>query len=323
MNYFYDLAEQICRGRVLSSHEAQRLLELPYTRTSELFPGTDLIRYSHFGKKVSICAITNAKSGRCSEDCAFCAQSGHHLSMVDEYPLKKAEELADLGKMAEGSGIRRFSMVTSGKGLTPEEIKEIGRAALEISSGRIRVCASLGVMEPQDLSFLKKSGVLRYHHNLETSPGFFPEICTTHNFSSRVDTVAAARKAGLSVCSGGVFGLGETDAQIVQLALILRDLKVDAVPLNFLIPVPGTPLENLSQLTPLRCLKIICLFRYLLPDREIIVCGGRMHNLRELHSMIFLAGASGVMTGDYLTRKGRSLGEDLELIRDLGLEPAL
>ncbi|WP_028575745.1 biotin synthase BioB [Desulfonatronovibrio hydrogenovorans] len=322
MNYFYELAKRAASGHSPDKKEIERILCLPYTETISLLPGTDLIRQTYFGRKVSLCTITNAKSGKCSEDCSFCAQSAHHGCVVDEYPLKKAGELAETGKALRGSGINRFSMVTSGKGLSSHEIQTVGRAVRDLNASGIRTCASLGVLKSVDLDYLKQSGLERYHHNLETAPSLFPRICTTHDFAQRVDTVAYARRAGLSVCSGGVFGIGETDAQVAELAMVLKDLDVDAVPVNFLIPIPGTPLENVPGLTPLRCLKIISILRFLLPDKEIIVCGGRMQNLRDLHPLIFMAGASGIMTGNYLTREGRSLEEDLRLIRDMGLEPA-
>lgn len=325
MNYFYSLAQKISQGHSLTKTELTALLDLPYTKVRDLFPGADMLREKFFGNRVSLCSITNAKSGKCSEDCSFCAQSVHHGRDVQEYPLKTATELADLGKTVAGtgSGIKRYSMVASGRGLVSEELEVIAGAARELDSAGIRTCASLGILSDRDFDLLKGSGLKRYHHNLETAPGFFPQICTTHNFSQRVETVNKAKKAGFSVCSGGVFGLGETDAQVVELALLLKELEVDAVPVNFLIPIPGTPLENTPVLTPLRCLKIIGLLRYILADREIIVCGGRIQNLRELHPFVFMAGASGIMTGNYLTRQGRLVEEDLRLIKDLGLEPDL
>ncbi len=319
MNYFYDLARSISSGHLPGQDELDALLELPYTKTSTLFPGAELLREKYFGRKISLCTITNAKSGKCSEDCVFCAQSSHH-GQVDDYPLKSWMELSEIGKSVFGSAINRFSMVTSGKSLSSEEIQEVVKAVRELAVNNISTCASLGILNPGDFKHLQKAGLERYHHNLETAPGFYPSICTTHDITARIKSVSDAKKAGLSVCSGGVFGIGETDAQVIELALTLKDLDVDAVPVNFLVPVPGTPLENVPRITPLRCLKIISILRYILPDKEIIICGGRIENLRELHPFIFMAGASGLMTGNYLTRKGRMLEEDKCLIRDLGFE---
>ncbi len=318
MNYFYNLACAVASGHLPTQDELDRLLSLPYTQVTSLFPGADMLRAKHFGKKISLCAITSAKSGKCSEDCAFCAQSAHHRT-GDGYPLRNWMELAETGKSIAGRTIKRFSMVTSGRSASFDEIQEIVRAIRELDGHNVLTCASLGILKAGDFDRLKKAGLKRYHHNLETAPGFFPNICTTHNIADRIRTVQAAKKAGLSVCSGGVFGIGETDVQVVELARTLRDLDVDAVPVNFLVPVPGTTLENLPGVTPLRCLKIISLMRYIIPDREIIICGGRMENLHELHPFVFMAGASGIMTGNYLTRQGRTLDEDTRLIKDLGL----
>ncbi len=320
MNYFYNLAEAAAAGNVPGREDLERLVSVPSARTFDLFPGADMLRRKFFGSKVSLCTITNAKSGRCTEDCAFCAQSSRH-GQAKTYPLKSRAELAATGRTVSGTPIKRFSMVTSGRGLLSEEVQLIAGAVRDLGPENVETCASLGILRPPDFEVLKKAGLNRYHHNLETAPGFFPGICTTHGIEQRMETVRAARRAGLSVCSGGVFGIGETDAQVIELALTLRELDVDAVPVNFLVPIPGTPLENMAGLTPLRCLKIICLMRYILADKEIIICGGRMENLAELHPLVFMAGASGIMTGNYLTRKGRSMDEDLKMIRDLGLEP--
>jgi biotin synthase len=320
MNYFHELAQGVASGKVPAKEDQDRLLSLPYPEVSTLFYGADMLRRKYFANRISLCTITNAKSGKCAEDCVFCAQSSHYQGAAQTYPLKKARELADTGKSVAGSDIKRFSMVTSGRSPSPDEIMEVAHAVRELAHEKIQTCASLGILDSKDLDHLRQAGLERYHHNLETAPGFFSRICSTHDIALRIQTVNKAKQAGLSVCSGGIFGLGETDAQVVELALTLRDLDVDAVPLNFLVPIPGTPLENAPRITPLRCLKIISLMRYILPDKEIIICGGRMENLRELHPLIFMAGASGVMTGNYLTTKGRSLEEDVRLIRDLGLE---
>lgn len=185
----------------------------------------------------------------------------------------------------------------------------------------VDLCASLGILDDDALKKLAAAGVSRYHHNLETARTHFSSICTTHTFDQRIETLAKAKKAGMSVCSGGIFGMGETDKQILELAMELKTLNVDAVPLNFLSPIPGTPLETADLLTPLRCLKIIALFRYVLPDKQILICGGREANLGILQPMIFFAGASGIMTGNYLTTQGPSLENDLDMLDQLGLVP--
>ena len=183
----------------------------------------------------------------------------------------------------------------------------------------ISTCVSLGILDAEDFGVLKKAGISRYHHNLETSRSHFDKICSSHTFDERVETIKVAQSEGLSVCSGGVFGLGETDEQILELALELKALNVDAVPINFLVPIKGTPTENADFLTPLRCLKIIAMLRFVLPDKDILVCGGREANLGDLTPFVFYAGASGIMTGDYLTTAGRTMDKDLEMIERLGL----
>jgi biotin synthase len=220
-------------------------------------------------------------------------------------------------------GVREFSIVTSGKTLhSVKEKEEILRAlCLLREDGRVLRCASLGILSRGDLRLLKDAGLTKYHHNLETARSFFPAICSTHSYEEDVATVEAAKELGLKGCSGGLFGLGESLAQRVELAATLRELDVDSVPVNFLNPIPGTPLEKKDALTPLDCLKIIAVYRLMMPEKGIYVCGGRDLNLRDLQSWIFMAGANGLMVGDYLTTSGRNLELDLKMLSDLCLEP--
>jgi len=211
-------------------------------------------------------------------------------------------------------------VVTSGRGLPKEEVRKVAEALGELDLSKISTCASLGILDGPSFDQLKQAGVTRYHHNLEAAKSFYGNICTTHPFDRRVETVLAAKEAGLSVCSGGIFGMGETDEQVLELALTLRDLDVECIPVNFLVPVKGTPLEGGLGLTPMRCLRIISLLRFVLPDKDIILCGGREHNLKTLHERIFYAGASGIMTGNYLTTHGFMLEEDLNMIERLGFK---
>ena len=186
---------------------------------------------------------------------------------------------------------------------------------------KLSYCASLGILDDADMKRLADAGVTRYHHNLETARSHFDSICTTHTYDERIDTIKAAQKAGMTICSGGIFGLGETDQQVLEMALELRSLNIDSAPLNFLTAIAGTPMEGQSSLTPLRCLKIIAIFRYVLGDKDILICGGREANLGVLHPMIFYAGASGLMTGNYLTTGGRQMENDLDMLRQLALVP--
>ena len=313
------LASDVLLGKEL---DKPALLQIATTEDEHVFSllaGADMLREAYFGKGIHLCTICNAKSGRCSEDCAFCAQSAFAKAAAPVYPLLPKDKLMTGSEAARTGPVHRYSIVTSGKELRGADLDIVAQAISEMSQEGVSCCASLGTLGHEELSHLKEAGLTRYHHNLETAETFYPQICTTHPYEERVKTVKAARQVGLSVCSGGLFGLGESDEQVVELALFLRSLDVDSVPINFLTPIRGTRLENLHMLTPLRCLKIITVFRYALPRKEIIICGGREANLKELHPLVFYAGASGIMTGNYLTTKGRSLEQDLQMLQDLGL----
>jgi biotin synthase len=279
------------------------------------------LRREHFGNRVSFCVIINAKSGLCSEDCAFCSQAATSRVGAPRYPLLDQENLVAAAFKAAAAGASRFSIVTSGQGIaSPKERQAILEAVAAIRAAvPVQVCASLGIADPVFLKDLKTAGLARYHHNLETAASFFPQVCTTHTYQERLATVAAAREAGLSVCAGGILGLGESVAQRWELAQTLKSLEVDAVPLNFLHPLPGTALEARPLLSPLEALKVIAAFRLLMPERSLIICGGRQVTLRSLSPLIFAAGADSLMTGDYLTTKGQMPAEDRELLKDLGL----
>jgi biotin synthase len=316
--HWIDIARRTAENCRASQEDIQALIHHPQDRAMELLPGADFLRRRFCGSRIRLCSILNARSGACSEDCAFCAQSRRSRAEIDKYSLLSGEEMIAPGQACAREGIDRYSLVVSGRGMSRAEMQTLLPVFRELKSG-IKLCASLGIAEPDDLALMKEAGLSRYHHNLETSPDFFPRICTTHTFEHRLKTVRAAKKAGLSVCSGGVFGIGESDRDVASLGVMLRDLDVDAVPVNFLVPVPGTPLADICPPSPLRCLKIIAMLRFILPDKRIIVCGGRMQNLGELHPFIFQAGASGLMTGNYLTVRGRTADQDISLIRSLGL----
>jgi biotin synthase len=312
------LADRIKGGATPTPEEYRALSDVPEAEVMRMLPGADLLREHAFGGGVHLCTICNGKSGRCSEDCRFCAQSGHYRTDASAYPLMEEKKLAQIGTTIATTPVNRFSIVTTGRGLPADEVGRVARALERVKAAGIETCASLGVLGKDALEVLRSAGVSRYHHNLETAGSHFAEVCTTHSFEDRVETIRQAKHAGLSVCAGGIFGIGETDAQVLEMALTLRELSVDAVPINFLVPMPGTPFEELPRLSPLRCLKIIALFRYVLPSAEVIICGGREDNLKELHPLVFFAGASGIMTGNYLTATGRRLEDDLALIDRLG-----
>ncbi|TAL18829.1 biotin synthase BioB [bacterium] len=323
LNWISALEERLLSGEEATGEEGLRLFELEGADVYELFSSANRIARANKGRAVELCSIVNAKSGRCPENCAFCTQSAHHRTASPVYPLKSPAELTAAAQEAEGFSTNRFGIITSGTGVKEgPELDAICEAVSSISRrGKLAPCASLGIMSENTLKKLKASGLTRFHHNLETARSFFPKICTTHDYEDDVATVRAARNAGLSVCSGGIFGLGESRAQRVEMALTLRDLGVDSVPVNFLVPVKGTRMEGMPPLAPLEALKIIAVFRFLLPGATIRVCAGRDRNLRDLYSWIFFAGADGMMIGNFLTTVGRDVKADLEMISQLGFTP--
>lgn len=275
------------------------------------------------GNRVNLCGIVNAKSGICPEDCKFCAQSVHYCTGAPEYPLISQEEMIGKAVQARSSGAHMFGIITSGTRIDDEkEWEEIYGAIKGIKALGINPCVSLGMLDETRATKLREAGLFRYHHNLETSRSYFDRICSTHDYEDDINTVKAARKAGLSTCSGGIIGLGESMEQRMELAFTLRELAVDCIPVNILNPRPGTPLVNAVQLSPIEILVSIALFRFILPDKDIKLCGGKEANLRQLLPLGIVAGCNSLMIGDYLTTPGRNPDLDVEMIKDLGLEPA-
>lgn len=317
-----NLAERIMAGHVLSEDEAIRLMNVQGTDRFALFLAASRVKEHYVGNRVSLCSIINAKSGRCPENCAFCAQSAHHESDVPVYPLVDEESLVAGAREAEKNGSICYGIVTSGTTITKgEELDRICRALTKIrQETAIDPSCSLGLLDEKTALILKQAGAATYHHNLETARSFFPNICTTHDYEEDVRTVRAAKNAGMTVCSGGIFGLGESPAQRVEMALTLRELDVDSVPLNFLNPIEGTRLAGSNLISPQECLVTIAIYRLLLPAKMITVCGGRERNLRDLQSWMFFAGASGTMIGNYLTTTGRNSADDWQMLHDLELE---
>jgi len=305
----------------IAHSKAQALLGIEDALLPLLFSGAAQLRDYHQGRAIKLCAIVNAKSGRCPEDCSFCAQSAHHQTQIETYPLMDPHEILARAEEAVAMGARRFSIVTSGKALTEQEFVQVTHAIrLMQERTRLTLCASVGMLTPERAHALRAAGLNRYHHNLETAASFFPQVCTTHRYEEDLDTLRAAHEAGLEICSGGIFGLGESPVQRLELAYTLKEMAVDSVPLNFLNPIPGTPLASAHTLTPLEILKFVALFRFILPDKDIRICGGREFGLRDLHPLVFWAGANGIMIGNYLTTRGRDYQADLQMIRDLGME---
>ena len=320
-DFIEEASRKVLGGEEIGPEEALRLSRADDGDIFSLLEGANRIREKFLGNEVDLCAIINAKSGYCPEDCIFCSQSTHHRTNIERFPLISAEEMLEAARRAAGMEAAGFGLVISGRGVNDKEVSVIGEGLRLIGEKlSLRRCASLGALTGERARLLKESGLQRYHHNLESSESFFPHICTTHSFSERLETVRVAKEAGLEVCSGGIFGLGETPEQRIELAFTLKELNVDSIPLNFLHPIPGTPCEKMLSPLPLDILKTIALFRFILPTKDIKVCGGREKNLRRLQPLLFLAGANGILIGNYLTTPGQDPGADLEMIRDLGLK---
>lgn len=280
------------------------------------------IRQKKKGNIIRLCSIVNAKCGKCPEDCIFCSQSIHHKTSISPYPLLEEEKIVEAAFSAKERGAKRFGIVTSGRRLTKEELQKVAQIARKIKeSVGINVCASLGMIEVEELLLLKKAGVLRYNHNLEAAPSFFPKVCTTHTFHDRYRTAKNVKKAGLQLCCGGIFGLGEGWKERVELAFLVKEIEADAVPINIIHPIKGTRCEDIIPPSPLEILKILALFRFINPSADIALCGGREYNLKELQPLMYIAGANATLLGDYLTTKGRPPSEDIEIIKSLGLSP--
>lgn len=316
------LKESVLSGGYLTKNDALFLAESPGTNILDLLASANNIRERFAGEYIDLCAIVNAKSGACSENCSYCAQSSKNKAEVPIYPLMDKETIIQKAEEAKGGGVSRFSIVTSGKKISKVELKAVASMLKHVRDMGLKPCASLGMLSKDELIFLKDSGLDRYHHNIETSERFYPYICTTHTFADRISTIESAMAAGLSVCSGGIFGMGETWQDRVEMAFVLKDLNVESTPINFLIPVKGTPLYGRGMLHPFEALRIISFFRFILPDKSIRVCGGRVQVLREFHSLIFMAGADSILSGNYLTTIGRTFEDDLALIRLHELIPA-
>jgi biotin synthase len=296
--------------------EALVALPLP-----ELISMADKVRGLRAGPKIELCSIMNAKSGMCSEDCKFCAQSARHATGVAEYSLKGKSEILAAARRAKEIGADRFDIVTSGNRLDKHEVGSIAEAMREIRDTLdMKLCASLGRLDEEDLALLKLSGLSRYHHNIETSRRFFPNIVTTHTFDERIDTIRLARKVGLDVCSGGIIGMGETWADRIDMALTLKELDVTSVPLNILVPIKSTSLGAMAPLSCSDAIRTIAIFRIILEDKIIKLAAGRESVLKDFQAMAFMAGANGMLIGGYLTIKGRDAGDDMALTKEVERE---
>lgn len=315
------IANRIIAGEELTESQALELTTVSGTEIFALFIAATRVKEHFLGNRVNLCSIINAKSGRCPENCAFCAQSAHHSTDAPVYPLVDEDSMVACAVEAERNGSFCYGIITSGTTIKKgEELDRVCNAVRRIRrETQIIPSCSLGIIDHETAGALKEAGVGTYHHNLETARSFFPNICSTHDYEEDVETVRVAKSTGLNVCCGGIFGLGETAAHRIEMALTIRELDVDSVPLNFLNPIEGTRLATADNLTPMECLKTIALYRLILPAKKIAVCGGREKNLRDLQSWMFFAGASGTMIGNYLTTTGRPPEQDWQMLKDLEL----
>jgi biotin synthase len=298
-----------------TKNNAETFLNTPL---EELVSRADEIRKEFIGNKLELCNILNARSGLCSEDCKFCAQSARHHADISTYPLKGKKEIVEAAQRAKVISAEKFGIVTSGNRLTNKELNVVTQAISEIKDKiNIAICASLGALEKSQLQLLKEAGLSRYHHNIETSRRFYPYIVSTHTFDERINTINSAKQVGLEVCSGGIIGMGETWQDRIDMAYTLRGLDVDSVPLNVLIPINGTPLESVTPLSANDAIRTICIFRIILKDKIIKIAAGRETVLGDSQLKAFTAGANGMLIGGYLTVKGAALDADYALIEKI------
>ncbi len=314
-------ARQAIEQGGLRRDEARKLIE---KSEEELFAGATELREHFFGNKIEICFIINAKSGNCNMNCRFCSQSGFNSTQIEKYPFKSEEELENIVREWEELPVARCGIVTSGGALTDADVEKLARfmeKRRQAGKKTPKICGSLGRLKDHAIERLKQAGLTRLHHNLETNESFYPKICTTQTWRDRLDTVHCAQNAGLSVCCGGLFGLGETWEDRLSFAEELRCNGIRNIPLNFLYPHPGTPLANQPVMPAEEALRIIALFRYMIPDATLRVCGGRISVMKERQYDMFAAGANAMMSGNYLTIPGAGIHTDLEKLRELALEP--
>lgn len=320
MTDFQQLADKALQGIIPERTELRAVLDATDEQLPELLSAAFKVRHRYYGKRVQIHVLQNAKSGLCPEDCHYCSQSSVSEAPIDRYPFMSKDKLIEGAKAAKAAGAVRYCIVNSGRGPTNKEIDDIADAvrAIRAETG-MNVCCSLGLMNQDKTEKLKAAGVGRVNHNLNTSRAHHPEIVTTHTYDDRVATIENVKHAGIGTCSGGIIGMGESDEDIIDLALTLRAMDIDSIPVNFLNSIPTTPFEGKRELTPQRCLKTLCLFRFVNPSKEIRVAGGREVNLRSLQPLS-LYPANSMFVNGYLTTPGQEASDAHQMISDLGFE---
>jgi biotin synthase len=307
------LGARVLEGGHIDRSEALRLFQLEDSADIyDLLSWANRIRERFKGNKIHLCSIVNAKAGACSENCSFCAQSSFYQTGSPRYGFVDPEPVLEAAEEAGKNGVTEGPMLDE----VCDRIRDLAQ------SGKTRADASLGIIKNQKVADrLKAAGLECYGHNLETSRRFFPSQCSTHTYDDRLETIRYLKNAGIKICSGGIIGMGETREDRCDLAFSLKEVGANVVPINILNPSPGTPFEKNAPLPPLEILKTIACFRFILPKKEIMIAGGRSVNLRDMQSMVFMAGASALMVGNYLTTLNQPVEKDLQMLKDLGLDP--
>lgn len=313
--------DKVLAGGQLSADEAYDLASVEDDRQEELWEAAREVTALMADRTFDSCSIINARSGRCPEDCKWCAQSAHYATSADCYPLVSREECMAAAERNRSQGIKRFSIVTSGRRLSGPELDRACSYLAELRDrGGLGLCASMGLLGREELAKLRAAGVTRYHCNLEAAPSFFPRLCSTHTVDDKIATMMMAREAGLEVCSGGIIGMGETRRQRVELALELRKVNPCSIPVNILCPIPGTPLEDAAPLSEDEILTTLALFRFVHPRPSIRFAGGRASLSRRAQLMAMTIGVNGAIMGDMLTTVGAQIEGDRALIRESGYD---
>ena len=317
---FEELADKALGGLCPSREEALAVLSSDDDELLALLAAAYRVRRHHFGRKVKLNVLLNAKSGVCPEDCGYCSQSIVSSAPIEKFQLLQKDEIVRGAHDAWGRKAGTYCIVASGRGPSARELRVVTEAVRQIKQELpMKICACLGLLTDEQAQELRAAGVDRYNHNLNTSAAHYEHITTTHTYEDRVRTVEAVKRAGISPCSGCIVGMRETDEEIVDVAFALRELDADSIPVNFLHAIAGTPLEGVHELDPRRCLRVLALFRFVCPDKEIRVSGGREVNLRSLQPLA-LYPANAIFIGDYLTTEGQDVSADIRMIEDLGFE---
>lgn len=317
---WHELADRVLDGEHLTAAQAEGILSAPDNELLTVLDAAYRVRYRHFGNQVQLYLLMNAKSGLCPEDCHYCSQSKVSDAEIPKYNLLSRDKLLDGARVAAERQAKTYCIVISARGPNEREMAAVETIVPEIKKQHdLKICACLGLLTPEQAERLKACGVDRVNHNLNTGESYYGEICTTHGYADRVDTLKAVRNAGMEMCSGGIIGMGEQPSDVVEMAIELRELGVHSIPVNFLNAIEGTPLEGRSDLTPQYCLKVLAMFRLVCPDREIRIAGGREIHLRSLQPL-GLYPANSMFVGDYLTTEGQAPDADYEMLEDLGFE---